>query len=553
MTRLPIPGQDDGAWGQILNDFLEVEHNPNGTLKSRDTIISKANDSAVVHNTGDETIAGTKTFLSSPVVPTPTLDSQATNKIYVDSTVSAGAPDATTTRKGIVQLAGDLSGTATAPTVPALALKANDSTVVHNTGDETIAGVKTFTSSPVVPSPTLSTQVANKTYVDSTVAAGAPDATTTNKGIVQLAGDLSGTATAPTVPALATKEDVANKDTNTALGTSDVHYPSQNAVKTYVDTGLATKEPTLGYTPENVANKSTSTALGTSNTLYPSQNAVKSYVDTTIAAASAPDATTTTKGIVQLAGDLSGTATAPTVPGLATKENVANKSTNTALGTSDTLYPSQNAVKTYVDTGLATKLTSASNLSDLNSASAARTNLGLGTLATQSGTFSGTSSGTNTGDQVISDATLTTSDITTNNVSTTKHGFAPKAPNDATKFLDGTGAYSVPLAPRYGVVALVDGPTIATDASQGNVFTVTLGGNRTISNPTNPLSGQKLIYRLTQDATGSRTVTWDTMFRFGIDVPTPVLTSTINKTDYIGFIYNATSTTWDCVAVSRGY
>jgi hypothetical protein len=44
----------------------------------------------------------------------------------------------------------------------------------------------------------------------------------------------------------------------------------------------------------------------------------------------------------------------------------------------------------------------------------------------------------------VTEAKIGLSDNTTNDVSTTKHGFAPKSPNDATKFLDGTGAYSVP-------------------------------------------------------------------------------------------------------------
>lgn len=48
-----------------------------------------------------------------------------------------------------------------------------------------------------------------------------------------------------------------------------------------------------------------------------------------------------------------------------------------------------------------------------------------------------------------SDRNLQLSDITTNNVSTSKHGFTPKAPNDTTKVLDGTGAYSYPMSNLY--------------------------------------------------------------------------------------------------------
>src|SRR5687768_10900716 len=125
MPRLPIPGGDDGNWGEILNEFLAVEHETDGTLKDTGTLSTKADDSGVVHTTGDESVGGIKTFTSSPIVPTPTTNSQAATKQYVDSTASAGAPDASTTTKGLVQLAGDLAGTATSPTVPGLANKQN--------------------------------------------------------------------------------------------------------------------------------------------------------------------------------------------------------------------------------------------------------------------------------------------------------------------------------------------------------------------------------------------------------------------------------------------
>lgn len=59
-------------------------------------------------------------------------------------------------------------------TQTALNDKANDSAVVHNTGAETVNGVKTFGDFPVTPSsaPATDYQVANKKYVDDQVAAG---------------------------------------------------------------------------------------------------------------------------------------------------------------------------------------------------------------------------------------------------------------------------------------------------------------------------------------------------------------------------------------------
>lgn len=48
------------------------------------------------------------------------------------------------------------------------------------------------------------------------------------------------------------------------------------------------------------------------------------------------------------------------------------------------------------------------------------------------------------GSGTVTESDLSLSDVTTNDVSTTKHGFAPKLPNDASKYLDGTGNWTVP-------------------------------------------------------------------------------------------------------------
>ena len=133
MARLPQPGSDDGTWGNILNDFLGVEHNTDGTLKSSGTLATKADDADVVHVSGNETIGGAKSFTISPTVPTPTNPTDAATKAYVDSASGAVVSDASTTTKGILQLAGDLGGTASAPTVPVLA---GGSTTQYFRGDK---------------------------------------------------------------------------------------------------------------------------------------------------------------------------------------------------------------------------------------------------------------------------------------------------------------------------------------------------------------------------------------------------------------------------------
>lgn len=57
MVRLPVPGSDNGTWGDVLNEFLTVAHNNDGTLKAASTI-SGAVQSSTVTAKGDLLVAG---------------------------------------------------------------------------------------------------------------------------------------------------------------------------------------------------------------------------------------------------------------------------------------------------------------------------------------------------------------------------------------------------------------------------------------------------------------------------------------------------------------
>lgn len=84
--------------------------------------------------------------------------------------------------------------------------------LVDKVSDETVGGVKTFTSLPTIPVlPLVNTDAASKKYVDDTAVSGAPNASTGTKGIVQIATQAqnnAGTLTGSTGALLVATPDV---------------------------------------------------------------------------------------------------------------------------------------------------------------------------------------------------------------------------------------------------------------------------------------------------------------------------------------------------------
>ena len=101
------------------------------------------------------------------------------------------------------------------------------------------------------------------------------------------------------------------------------------------------------------------------------------------------------------------------------------------------------------------------------------------------------------------------------------------------------------------IVTLTDAASVATDLNTGNVFYVTLGGNRTLAAPTETTTNIGAVGQIfiQQDGTGSRTLSYNTVFQFpGASVP--VLSTAANAVDTL-FYAVRTTTKVDAILVKN--
>ena len=174
-------------------------------------------------------------------------------------------------------------------------------------------------------------------------------------------------------------------------------------------------------------------------------------------------------------------------------------------------------------------------------------NFGLVTTATANSTYLAKAGGTVTGALEIGTAgSLVFEGATANDFETTLAVTDPTADRTIT-LPNATGtvallslAQTFTAAQRGSITALTDGATITPDFAVANNFSVTLGGNRTLANPSNLTAGQSGSIFVSQDGTGSRTLAYGTQWDFAGGTA-PTLSTAASAVDRIDYVVRTTS------------
>ena len=151
-----------------------------------------------------------------------------------------------------------------------------------------------------------------------------------------------------------------------------------------------------------------------------------------------------------------------------------------------------------------------------------------------SGTYTGGGTMTTGGNIVIPDAGTIGSASDTDAVSITSAGNIGINTTSPAKKLSVNGPALATIS------ALTDGSTITADFDTAQNFSVTLGGNRTLANPSNLDAGQTGSIFITQDGTGSRTLAYGNQWAFAGGTA-PTLTTTAAAVDRIDYIVMSAS------------
>lgn len=218
----------------------------------------------IVAKDNDETITGLYTFSQFPITPSsaPTTDYQVPNKKYVDDAVVAGAPNASTSTKGIVQ--------------EATLAQTEAKTAAGSTG------ARLFVNPSELRATNINDYVASDTgSADAYAIATNPAITAYAEGQVFIFKAANANTGASTLAVSGKAATAIKKNHDIALVAGDIEA-GQVVVCVYDGSVMQMISPN-GHDPASLyqllSNLDTTTTLGTSNTLYPSQLAVKTYVD----------------------------------------------------------------------------------------------------------------------------------------------------------------------------------------------------------------------------------------------------------------------------------